>query len=335
MSRLSRAAAALLLPLSAVPVAVAAPRVLDAPEADLGDRTALAAPATVLTRAERDRFAPVRTGARGIPVLAYHGIADSADPYSITQRRFARHMAMLDAAGFESVSAEQYAKALDGRPVDLPERPILITFDDSRTNSFRGADEVLEQHGFRATMFAIADRAQTGSRAFLSWDELRDMSSSGRWDIQNHAGRGHRFVKSGPKTTGPAYANRVWSDGRLETRGAALRRITSDIEWGAKRLREEVPGSERWLFAVPFGDFGDGRSDGGNDRGLSRQVGKYLTRTYAATFLQREDPRPPGGGGGRSSHRVVFRHSIHHDTTAEQLYRRLCDCSTNTKEATR
>lgn len=323
MSTLSKFAAAMLLPLSAVPVAVAAPRVMDGPGGgpDLGERAALDAPRNVLSRAEAGRFASAGTDAQGIPVLAYHGIAQSDDPYSVTQRRFARHMAMLAAAGFETVTDEQYAKWLDGRPVDLPEKPILITFDDSRTNSFRGADEVLGKHGFRATMFVIADRAETGSRAFLSWEELRDMASSGRWDIQNHAGRGHRFVKSGPKTTGPSYANRIWRDGRRETRGAAIRRITRDIEWGAERLAEEVPGSGRWLFAVPFGDFGGGGS--GNDPAVADAVGRHLTRTYAATFLQREDPRSPRPGG---SHHVVFRHAIHHDTTAADLHRRLCDC---------
>lgn len=331
-SRLRAGVAALLLPLSAVPVAFAAPRVADSyrssPERPA--LSALDAPQDVLTRLERERFAPVsvRRENGGIPVLAYHAIQQSDDPYSVTQEQFARHMAMLDAAGYESITDEQFARTVAGQDVELPERPILITFDDSRTSSFEGADEVLEEHGFRATMFVIAGRAERDLPGFLTWGELRSMASSGRWDIQNHAGRGHRMVRSGPATTGPAYGNRIWRDGRLETRDAAMRRITTDVSWGARRLREEVPGAGKWLFAVPFGSFGGGGD--GNDPQLTDQVGRWLTRHYAATFLQREDP---DGGRPGDGHHVVFRHSIHSDTTAATLYRRLCDC--NTKEATR
>ena len=66
-------------------------------------------------------------------------------------------LAALDAAGFHTLDAETYARFARGEDVALPSRPVLVTFDDGRLDSFRGADAVLERYGMRATMFAIAD----------------------------------------------------------------------------------------------------------------------------------------------------------------------------------
>ena len=78
-----------------------------------------------------------------------------------------------------------------GSDDNLPKRPILITFDDGRLDSYRGADKILAEHGFRATMFAIAGYVEEDSPFYLNWDELRRMAKSRRWDVQEHAGIGH------------------------------------------------------------------------------------------------------------------------------------------------
>lgn len=316
-----RGLSALLLPLSAVPVAYAAPKVVedyDSYQRTHLERDAIAPPAQALSAAERRFYVPASPTNGRIPVLAYHGIADSDDGYSVTREQFAEHMAMLDEAGFQTVSAEQYARALAGEDVDLPERPILVSFDDGRLNSYRGADEILEQHGFRATVFVIADRAgDERSPSFLSWDELRSMAGSGRWDVQLHAGTGHRQVTTGPQgRTGSFMANRVYRHGGLEPRAEAYDRITRDVEFGERRLREEVAGVQSWTYAVPFGDLGqDGR---GNDARLTKQVSGWLKQRYGAVFVQSEQPRLAGAG---DAHKVVHRRPIHSDTTAAGLYR--------------
>ena len=106
-----------------------------------------------------------------VPVLVYHGIAPqpaAGDAYSIGQAEFARHMAMLDRNGFHAISIEQYAGFVAGDVDGLPNRPILITFDDGRLDSYQGADAVLERHHMRATMFAITANAVTAKPGYLT-----------------------------------------------------------------------------------------------------------------------------------------------------------------------
>ena len=74
-----------------------------------------------------------------MPVLAYHGIGEDSR-FSVTQEQFAEQMAMLDDAGVETITVDEYVSFLRGEEADLPERPLLLTFDDGKLSSFRGAD---------------------------------------------------------------------------------------------------------------------------------------------------------------------------------------------------
>ena len=120
---------------------------------------------------------------------------------------------MLQQAGFHTISAAQYARFPGGSAKDLPSRPILITFDDGQLDSYRYADPILRQFGFRATMFVITDPVDRGNPFYLRWDEFRADARLGplgppaprRRDAQDgphrregHAGRRLREPHRGP-----------------------------------------------------------------------------------------------------------------------------------------
>ena len=207
-----------------------------------------------------------------MPVLAYHGIKDGTDHYSVSQATSRSRWRCCGRAGFQTISIAQYVRFLAGDSSALPDRPILITFDDGRLDSYRGADKVLATYGFRATMFVIVGSVEERSRFYLNWDELRSMARSGRWDIQEHAGVQHINVpydKAGH--TGPAYSyRRMLDNGQLESFEAYRRRVAGDILWAKQTLREQLPDFTPWAFAVPFGD--TSKSNDPADPGLSRAV---------------------------------------------------------------
>ena len=254
----------------------------------------------------------------GVPVLVYHGIDPIDDTYSVSRQTFSNQMAMLHAAGFHTISIARYHRYILGRPVRLPSRPILITFDDGRLDSFRGADAVLKRYGFRATMFVVA--GFTESRFYLQWNEIASMQQGGRWDIQEHAGRMHYTVayRKGPGLA-PAYAVREYdeTDGTLESFAHYRRRVTSDLLWGEQQIREHVPGFKPIAFAVPYADFGQ---DTTNDPRIAPFLDHFLVHRFSTVFVESNDPvysspEEPRGAIGR----IV----VHTHTTAERLYRRL------------
>lgn len=312
---LKKLATLALLPLSVLPVVLSLPKVEDEysqfEEAYL-NREALPAP-----EVEPRDWKPVRVPKGRVPVLTYHGIEERpSSPYSITRKEFARQMAMLDELGFRTIGIETYTRWLGGEEVRLPDKPILVTFDDGQLASFRGADAVLERHGFRATMFAIAGEAGERGGFYSTWDELLEMRDSGRWDIQLHAGHGHHPVPAGRRSEGPFYANRVWNgeEAGLEDFGSARDRIIGDILWGMQEMRDHMPGFEPHAFAVPFGDFGQHET---NDRRIPEMLRPWMAHQFGAIFVQAADP-PFSRPGGATD--IVQRFEIQRDTSADELH---------------
>ena len=223
-----------------------------------------------------------------VPVLVYHGIHanpdPSRDPYSISQAEFADHMAALSAAGFHAISIEQYARFAAGFTAALPDRPILITFDDGRLDSYRGADAALGRYGMRATMFVITANAAASARGYLSWAQLRAMAAGGRWDVQEHAHAGHVRIPTGPGgRTGPYYANLIYRNGTREWFSVFKRRVTSDILAGRGLLASQIPGFQPFAFAVPYGNYGQQST---NYAPIPAWLGSWLTRAFSVVFVQ-------------------------------------------------
>ena len=312
------AAAFLLLPLSLLPLYFAVPRLRGTHDAPAVERRPLPVPAIHPTDAELARWRTLPAFFGAVPVLCYHGINHLGDHYSVSQRQFTAQMEMLKRAGFHTISIGQYVRFLQGDDRGLPARPILITFDDGRLDSYRGADKVLAAYGFRATMFVIVGQTEAANGFYLGWDELRRMAQSGRWDIQEHAGVGHvniRYDRAGH--IGPAYAyERYLGNGRVESFGAFRRRVSDDVLWAKRTLSEHIPGYSPWSFAVPFGEFGQ---DTTNDPRIPRFLDRFLARHFLAVFLT----WPPRYTTVNSKPSQLPRIEVHSDTSSDQLYNAL------------
>jgi len=313
-----RVSSLLLLPLSAVPLLVALPLALATYHRYVRyySLSPLAAPTSVISDAERRQFEPLADYTDAIPVLVYHGINDHDDGYSVSQRRFAAQMQMLKVAGFHTVSIAQYARFQDGDTTGLPTRPILITFDDGRLDSFRGADRVLAEYGFRATMFVITGQIIDRNPSYLSWAELHRMISSGRWDVQPHAYRGHvRVVIDARGDERPFYAVRRYLRSTGEESFAAYqRRVAGDLFTLAAQFQEQgIPVDS---IAVPYGDYG--QQDAGNDPRIAPFLLSLMRSQFGSVFVQDDGDDPPytTPTAGGPQDRWVARTS----STTEQLY---------------
>jgi hypothetical protein len=315
--RAGRFGALLLLVLSVAPIVALAPALAASHDSFkrlfLG-REAEPAPAVGLSAEQAEKIVPPRTFTGAVPVLVYHGISEKAEGrFAITPKAFAAQMAMLKKAGYHTISAEQYAQFPAGSAKHLPSRPILVTFDDGRLDSYKHADPVLERNGMRATMFTVTKNVDRRMPFYLRWDEMRDMRDSGRWDVQLHAHDLHRTVKvDGHGGRGAAYANRTFSDGGLESLDAYRQRVTADADEGLKRLREELGDVRADLFAIPFSIAGGWQT---NDPRIPGVLAETLHSRFAQVFLAGRPAQPP-----RTAQRILTRYEVRPDTTVDVLY---------------
>lgn len=269
----------------------------DAEEA--APRTPLPAPEVALTPEEEAEWAKLPPDRSAIPVLLYHGIGPESDfsnaadaEYGIGFEDFAKQMTFMKHAGYQTIDLETFVDFVAGEDVDLPPRPLLLTFDDARADSWTGSDGILEELGFNAVMFVDVGRVEAGDPEYLTWEELEPVQESPRWELQLHSGDGHQQIQfgPGPDDYGPFYA--------YEEEGESLdgwrERAHSDIEWGHATLADHISSYEPLAFAPPYGNYGQ---DGTNDERIPKEFLPWLVERYPAIFTQDVNARAEPGSG--------------------------------------
>ncbi|GAA2262278.1 hypothetical protein GCM10010145_28920 [Streptomyces ruber] len=123
-----------------------------------------------------------------VPVLMYHAVATAPNEetlgLSVAPEAFAEQMALLGDRGFTPLTTAGLARCWrSGSP--LPERPVLITFDDGYEGVHRHCLPVLAEHGFTASLFvstAWIEGAHAGGGApdvMLDWEQVRRLADAG------------------------------------------------------------------------------------------------------------------------------------------------------------
>ena len=143
----------------------------------------------------------VNTYSKKIPVLMYHDIGDEEPDNGmvITPELFEEQLAALRNAGYESVSFAELEEYVNGTGA-LPERCVVITFDDGYLSNYEYAYPILRKYGFKATVFAVGVTSgaetykDTGAaiRPHFDWAQAKEMYDSGYVDIQSHTFDMHR-----------------------------------------------------------------------------------------------------------------------------------------------
>jgi tetratricopeptide (TPR) repeat protein len=193
-----------------------------------------------------------------IPVLLYHGITVSDHQDTVPLANFQQQMRALKQAGYQSISMKQMLDFLEGKQA-LPPKPILITFDDARSDSFKYADPVLAEVGFKAVMFVPVSDVATHQPYATVWPIIRKMYESGRWDMQCHGANAQHYVPVDAEGhIGHFLANKMWlgESARLETDWEYGARIEQDMLTCKQTVTKEVPGVNIFAFAFPYGDQG-------------------------------------------------------------------------------
>jgi peptidoglycan/xylan/chitin deacetylase (PgdA/CDA1 family) len=127
-----------------------------------------------------------------VPILMYHYI--SAAPSTLDRIRyglsvppdmFEAQLKLLRDNGFTTITLRDlYDYLAVGTP--LPEKPIVLTFDDGYVDNYTNAFPLLQKYGMIGTFFVLTGPADKGDPVYLTWDMIQAMSNAGM-DIQLHS----------------------------------------------------------------------------------------------------------------------------------------------------
>ncbi len=112
-----------------------------------------------------------------VPILCYHRISPTAKgAYSVTPATFAGQIKALSDSGYHTVTPNQlYDYLLYNKA--LPDKPVMITFDDSRSEHGAIAAPLLEKYGFRGVFFIMT--ITYGKKNYLTTDEIAGLAKAG------------------------------------------------------------------------------------------------------------------------------------------------------------
>jgi len=118
-----------------------------------------------------------------VPVLCYHQIRDwkasdskRAHDDIIPPANFKQHIKMLADSGYHTILPDQLYDYLN-YGAKLPEKPIIISFDDTDLDQFTVAAPELKKYGFKGVFFIMT--VSIGRPRYMSKAQIKTLSDEG------------------------------------------------------------------------------------------------------------------------------------------------------------
>lgn len=216
-----------------------------------------------------------------VPIIMYHYV--TAKPsrlgkFAISPSEFEQDLAYLQAEGYETVTMADLI-AFVGKGRKLPEKPIMLTFDDGDANIERVILPLLERYDMRAVASIVGDFTDTcteevraGTRApNLTWDQVKILVDSGRVEIQNHTYSMHKGSGVRQRSGEP--------DAQYQSR------LTADLSKLQDKIKE-VADWEPTALAYPFGIISPLSDKIARDMGLQASFSCY----HRVSRIERGNP---------------------------------------------
>lgn len=230
--------------------------------------------------------APVAQGepAQAVPILIYHGVLIEGElGINTTREQFIKHMEMLKKEGYQTISVNEYDLYRQGN-FTLPTKPIIITFDDGRKDSYYTVDKIFEKLGFKATIFIASIKANQNDPFFLSWNELKKMQKNNRWEIEAHGRHSHDVVVADSNGMEGRYlTSRIYNPvNGLESVEDFDLRVENDYKDSVNDLYSNLGINARY-YAVPLSDYG-GQSSNYDESALLNS--EFTKKYFKLAFVQ-------------------------------------------------
>ena len=119
-----------------------------------------------------------------LPVLMYHHVVEDGqecNDMTITASRLREDLQWLQDNGYTTVLPRELAA---GEP--LPEKPVLITFDDGYRSNYNLAFPIFQEFEAKVVISVMVYMQDHAASDFVTWAMCREMIDSGLIEIGSH-----------------------------------------------------------------------------------------------------------------------------------------------------
>ncbi|WP_024302550.1 poly-beta-1,6-N-acetyl-D-glucosamine N-deacetylase PgaB [Pseudogulbenkiania sp. MAI-1] len=272
-----------------------------------------------------------------LTILTYHEIADKKDAlepaFTVTPTNFVRQMDWLKNNGYHFVSIDDVLADRAGKK-PLPEKAVLLTFDDGYRSIYTNAFPILKMFKAPAVIALIGSWLNTagGTVLFegkpvprtdmLMWDDIREMTRNGLVEVASHTYDMHGGILANPQgNQQPAVTARRYlpEQKRYEDEASYRQRILADLKRNTELLRKQTGKAPR-VMVWPYGRYNSTASE------LARQLGMPIGLTLDDGAYNDQTPL-------NALPRVLIEGNISLDVFRRELAIREADASDNDRPA--
>lgn len=174
-----------------------------------------------------------------IPILLYHNFVTAVPEkdsdnfnYINTPQSFEENIKVILENGYTVISMKELYDADKGK-IELPSKPILITFDDGYYSNYEYIYPILKKYNIQSSIFITTDKVgkEIDGKKYLGWNECSEMQNSGLVEIFSHSKR-HIMYDKRP-----------------------VREIRDDVIESYKIIGDNLGKKDFKVFAYPFGAY--------------------------------------------------------------------------------
>lgn len=203
--------------------------------------------------------------------LAYHDVDDAEADQTFLAVRTANlieQLAWLRESGYQAISVDQLLAASQGGE-PLPEKPLLLSFDDGYSSFYNRVLPVLKAYNWPAILAPVGAWMDTPAEhpidfgglptpreRFLTWPQIREIAASGLVEIGAHSDNLHYGALANPQgNLQPAAAALLYDPKtqRYESPGQYMARLHQDVQRISAKIKA-VTGQAPLVWVWPYGE---------------------------------------------------------------------------------
>jgi len=119
------------------------------------------------------------------PILLYHRIDISPinSQYYVEPEKFEEQMKLLHDWEYTPVTTDMLVEAIKNG-IELPPRPVIITFDDGHLDNYTTAFPIMQKYGFIGVLYIVGN--YMGADGYMNPAQIREMADAG-WEVGSHS----------------------------------------------------------------------------------------------------------------------------------------------------
>lgn len=183
-----------------------------------------------------------------LPVLMYHHVVEDGqecNDMTVTVSRLREDLQWLKDNGYTTVLPRELAAG-----EALPEKPVLITFDDGYRSNYNLAFPIFQEFEAKMVISVMVYMQDNAASDFITWAMCQEMVDSGLIEIGSHTYLLHNLDERGgsfdPQGVNGVQRKPEESDGDFQAR------VLDDIQRSYDLIAEKLEVSPTF-FAYPFG----------------------------------------------------------------------------------